>query len=255
MICDLHHATAGPDDAPPLVLMGSLGTTLEMWDPQVARLSDRLRLISIDHRGHGRSPAPAGPYSIEELGGDILDLLDRLELERVSFCGLSLGGIVGMWLGVNAPGQIERLVLLCTAAHLPPASAWRKRAAIVRAKGSPEVLADAVVEAWFTRPWAEANSGLIAEYRSMVAATPAEGYASCCEAIADVDLRGDLARIEAPTLVIAGAQDPAAPPECGREIADGIPRARLELLDPAAHLASVERAGVVSDLIAAHVTL
>jgi 3-oxoadipate enol-lactonase len=154
-----------------------------------------------------------------------------------------------MWLAANAPERIDRLVVICTAAHLPPRSAWLKRAALVRAKGV-EALADAVVEAWFTPA---ADPALGSDYRRMVAGTPSEAYAGCCEAIAQVDLRPDLARIEAPTLVIAGAQDTAAPPEHGREIAERIRGARYELLDPAAHLASVERAAEVNDLIAAHV--
>jgi 3-oxoadipate enol-lactonase len=231
------------------VLVGSLGTTTAMWDPQVAALSDRLRLIPVDLRGHGRSPAPTGPNTIEALGRDVLGHLDELGLERVSFCGLSLGGMLGIWLAANAPERIERLVLICTAAYLPPPSVWLKRAALVRAKGV-EALADAVVQAGFTPG---ADPALRTEYRAMVAGTPAEAYAGCCEAIAHVDLRQDLAGIEAPTLVIAGAQDAAAPPEFGREIADGIAGARYELVDPAAHLASVERAAEVNELIAAHV--
>jgi 3-oxoadipate enol-lactonase len=219
-----------------------------MWQPQVIDLSDRWRLIPVDHRGHGGSPVPRGPYSIEELAGDVLAALDHRGVERVSFCGLSLGGMVGMWLAANAPERIERLVLICTAAHLPPPSLWLKRAAIVRRRGV-EALADAVVEAWFTP---EADPTLSAEYRAMVTGTPAEAYAGCCEAIAQLDLRGDLARIEAPTLVIAGAQDTAAPPGYGREIAEGIRGARYQHLEPGAHLASVERAHEVSDLIAAH---
>jgi 3-oxoadipate enol-lactonase len=252
MTCELHHAISGAEDRAPLVLAGSLGTSLQMWDPQVAALSERLRLIAIDHRGHGRSPVPSGPYRLEDLSGDLLGLLDRLGLKRVSFCGLSLGGMVGLWLAANAPARIDRLVVICSAAHLPPADRWNKRAAVVRAAGSPKVIADAVVEAWFTRAWAAARPELVADYRRMVAGTPAEGYAACCEAIAGVDLRSNLANIKAPTLVIAGAHDLAAPPEHGREIADGIAGARLEILD-AAHLASVERAEKVSQLIAAHV--
>jgi len=235
----------------PLVLVGSLGTTAAMWQPQIDGLPEWLRPIPIDLRGHGTQPAPKGPYTIEGLAGDVLADLDRLGLGRVSFCGLSLGGIVGMWLAANAQERIERLVLICTSAHLPPASVWHKRAALVRAAGSPEVLADAVVEAWFTRAWAEANPDLVADHRAMVARTPAEGYAGCCEAIAGADLRADLARIEAPTLVITGARDTAAPPEHQRGIAEGVAAARLEVLD-AAHLASVERAQEVNDLIVAH---
>src|ERR1039457_4997380 len=122
--CELYHETTGRDDAPPLVLGSSLGTTLEMWDPQIGALATRLKVIRFDYRGHGRSPVPSGPYTIEQLGGDVLALLDRLGIERFSYCGLSLGGMVGMWLAINAPARILRLVLVCTSAHMPPASAW-----------------------------------------------------------------------------------------------------------------------------------
>lgn len=216
-------------------------------------LSGRLRLIPIDNRGHGDAPVPPGPYTIEELGRDVLALLDRMELERASFCGLSLGGMVGQWLGANAADRIDRLVLVCTAAHLPPASKWSKRAYAVRAAGSTEVIADEVVEAWFTPGWAQAHPLQVNAYRRMLVDTPVEGYAGCCEAIADFDLRAELPNIEAPTLVISAGRDGATPPKYGREIADGIPGARFELLEVGAHLASVERADLLSGLIAAHV--
>jgi 3-oxoadipate enol-lactonase len=248
----LHHRADGPDDAPVLLLGGSLGTTLAMFKPQVQALSDRLRLIRFDHRGHGGSPVRPGPYTIEELGRDVLALLDRLDLERVSYCGLSLGGMVGMWLAANAPERIERLVLICTAPCLPPAAAWFERAAVVRNAGTPEAVADAVLGRWFTAGYAAAHPDVVARHRAMIASTPAEGYAGCCEAIAVLDLRPALERIAAPTLVIAGAQDPTVTPERAEGLAAAIPDARLEVLDPAAHLASVERAEQVSELIARH---
>jgi 3-oxoadipate enol-lactonase len=248
----LHHRLEGPEDGLPLLLGGSLGTTLDMWQPQVRALSSRLRMIPFDHRGHGGSPVPPGPYSIEELGRDVLALLDRLELGRASYCGLSIGGMVGIWLAASAPERIERLVLICTAAYLPPASNWAERAAAVRAADTPEVVADTVVERWFTPAFAAACPEAVARHRAMIAATPAEGYAACCEAIAAMDLRSALARIAAPTLVVAGAQDPSTPPEYGREIAAGIAGARFELLDPCAHLANVERADEVNRLLEQH---
>ena len=248
----LHSERSGPDDAPVLVLGGSLGTTLAMWDPQVARLADRRRIVRYDHRGHGGSPAPLGPYAIDELGRDVLDLLDGLGCARASYCGLSLGAMVGMWLAANAPERIERLVLLCTSAHLPPPSAYRDRAATVRAAGTPEVVADAVLARWLTPAWAQENPGPAAWLREMFSQVSAEGYAGCCEAIAALDLRADLKRISAPTLVVAGAEDPATPPAHAELIAAGVPGARLVVLERAAHLASVERADAVSDLIADH---
>ncbi len=250
--CALHHELSGSPDGPPLLLLGSLGTTLAMWEPQRLALSRRWRLIRADHRGHGGSPVPDGPYAIEDLGGDALALLDALGVRRASYCGLSLGGMIGMWLAAQAPERIDRLVLLCTSAHPPNAGAYLERAAAVRAAGSPRVVADGVVERWFTPAFAEEHPDVVAAHRAMIAATPAEGYAGCCEAIAALDLRDDLARIAAPTLVIAGADDPATPPEEGRAIAAAIAEAHLEVVPDARHLASVQQAAIVNRLIADH---
>lgn len=251
-VCELHYEREGAADAPVLVLGSSLGTTLEMWDPQVPELGAGHDLVRFDHRGHGRSPVTSGPYSIDDLGTDVLNLLDVMELPRVSYCGLSLGGMVGMWLAINAPERIDRLVLLCTSAHLPPASGWHERAATVRLAGSSEPIADAVLGRWFTEPFKREHPDVVARHRRMVADTPPEGYAACCEAIAALDLRDRLPRIVAPTLVIGAEQDPSTPPEHQRAIAAAVPGARLEILDPCAHLASVERADLVSILIAEH---
>ena len=247
----LHSEIAGPADAPVLVMGSSLGTSLEMWDPQLA-LAERLRLVRHDHRGHGRSPVPPEPYEIEDLGRDVVALLDALEIERASYCGLSIGGMVGMWLGANAPERIDRLVLICTSAHLPPAEGWAERAANVREAGTVEVVADAVVARWLTPAYADAHPELVAELRAMLVATDPDGYAACCGAIERMDLRDQLARISAPTLVISGADDEATPPEHQQLIAGSIPGARLATVAPAAHLAAVERPAEVNALIAAH---
>ncbi|MGH2856691.1 MAG: 3-oxoadipate enol-lactonase [Solirubrobacteraceae bacterium] len=249
---EVHHEAHGPAGAPALLLAGSLGTTLGMWEPQIGPLSERLRVIAFDHRGHGRSPVPSGPYSIAELGGDVLALMDALKLERAAFCGLSIGGMVGQWLAINASERIEQLILICTSSHLPPASAWRERAAAVRDAGTPAVVADAVVARWFTPEWAEAHPDLVAAHREMICCTSSEGYASCCDAIAELDLRAGLASVAAPTLVLAGEQDNSIPASHGEAIAAAIPGARFERLEPAAHLASVERADEVTALITEH---
>jgi 3-oxoadipate enol-lactonase len=242
----LHHAIDGPADGPVVVLGGSLGTTVDMWRPQLPALAGRYRVVRYDHRGHGKSPVPPGPYAIAQLGGDVLDLLDTLELDRVGYCGLSLGGMVGMWLAAHAPDRISRLVLLCTAAHLPEDLGYRARATLVRDQGL-DGIADAVVGRWFTPAFADASP-----YRAMLVGTPPEGYAGCCVAIADLDLRADLPAITAPTLVVAGADDPAIPPPYAVEIARGIPGSRLEIVPGAAHLANVERPEAVTRLIVEH---
>ncbi|MEV6924947.1 3-oxoadipate enol-lactonase [Dactylosporangium sp. NPDC051485] len=249
----LFQRTTGPLGAPFLLLGGSLGSNLDMWRPQLPRFGDRLRVVRFDHRGHGGSPVPAGPYRIEDLGRDVLALLDRLGIERTSYCGLSLGGMVGMWLAANAPERIDRLVLICTAAHLPPADGWLARAQQVRAGGMAPV-ADAVLGRWFTPRFRAALPARVAPYRAMIAACPAEGYAAGCEAIAAMDLREDLRRICAPTLVIAGADDPASPPEHGERIHEGIRGSRLVVLPNAAHLANVEQPETIAQLINDHVT-
>jgi 3-oxoadipate enol-lactonase len=245
------HQSFGPPDARPLLLGSSLGTDVGMWDGQLP-LSESLHLIAFAHRGHGGSPAPPGPYEIANLGADVLGLMDELGLEQASYCGLSLGGMIGMWLAANAPERIERLVLICTAAHVPNGSVYAERAVLVREEASTETVADGVVARWLTPDFAAAHPDLRAALRSMVTATDPEGYAGCCEAIAAMDLRDELGRIEAPALVISGADDPATPVELQEAIARAIPGARHEVVGPAAHLAAVEQAERVNELIGEH---
>lgn len=247
----LHHEIIGPEGAPVLLMGESLGTNLRMWDRQLP-LADHFRLVRFDHRGQGASPAPPGPYEIADLASDVIQLLDRLGCERAHYCGLSLGGMVGMWLGANAREQIDRLVLMCTAAYMPPASMWEERIAVVSRAGSVEPLADAVLARWLTPGFAAAHPELRASLRAMLADAPADGYAACCGAIARMDLRPELASIEAPTLVISGGGDLATPPEQQRLIARAIPAARHETVTPAAHLAAVEQPESVNRLILEH---
>ncbi len=248
---ELAHDVHGPADAPVVILGSSIGSTRDMWERALPVLAERFRVVRYDARGHGASPVPDGPYAISDLAGDVLALADRLGVERFSFAGLSLGGMTGMWLGAHAPERIERLVLLCTVPHYEDAAAWRERAALVRAEGSGAV-ADASMARWFTDGFRAAEPATVAAFRAGLAATPAEGYAACCEALAVLDLRADLAAITAPTLVIAGREDAAAPPEAMRAIADGIAGAGFEILSPAAHLAAVERHETVAPLILDH---
>jgi 3-oxoadipate enol-lactonase len=242
---DLHYQVAGPANAPVLVLSHALGLSLAMWDPQIQRLSEHLRVLRYDHRGHGGSPVSPGPYTIEELGRDLLHLLDRLGLDRVSFCGLSLGGMVGMWLGANAPHRIDRLVLCCTAARMRRPDDFAARARQVRQDGMASI-ADALVGRWFTPAFTAGHPDTIAWVRSMLLATPVEGYAGGCEAIAQMDLRDDLSQIQAPTRVIAAAEDHSTPPEQGREIAQRIAGAEFVLVPNASHLANLEQPEAVT---------
>ncbi|MEU4830231.1 3-oxoadipate enol-lactonase [Streptosporangium sp. NPDC023615] len=235
----LHHEIEGRPDAPPVVLSGSLGTTLRMWDPQMEALTSRFRVVRLDHPGHGGSPE-GGDGSIADLGRGVLDALDRLGLSRVSFAGLSLGGMIGMWLAAHAPERIDRLALLCTSAKLGTPASWAERASAVREAGTAS-LAETVAARWFTPGHTGAEP-----YVRMLGEVSAAGYAACCEAIGAMDLRPDLRLITAPTLVLAGAEDPATPPAHAELIAAGVPGSRLVVVDGAAHLASAERPKTVT---------
>jgi 3-oxoadipate enol-lactonase len=247
----VHAEVEGPDHAPVVVLAPSLGTTLAMWRPQVRELSRHFRVVRYDHRGHGRSPVPTGPYDLDDLAGDVLRLLDDLGVRTAHVCGLSLGGMTAMRLATVASERLGRLALLCTSARLGPAAAWAERAATVRANGAAAV-ADAVVGRWFTPAWAAAHPDAVSEMRAMLVATAPEGYASCCEAIARMDLLDDLVGLRVPTLVVGASEDPATPPEHARAIAERIRGARLEILSPAAHLVNVEQPEAVTRLLLAH---
>ena len=231
----LHHRFDGPEDAPVLVLSNSIGTRVELWDAQLPAFAGRFRVLRYDQLGHGRSEVPPGPYSVELLGRELLALLDELGVRRFSYCGLSLGGAVGMWLGANAGDRLDRLVLAGTSAYFGPPERWIERAELVRAEGM-EPVADATMERWFTPAF-----GGTSAFRQTFVSTPPEGYAACCEALRDWDFRGGLGSISAPTLVLVGADDPATPPEAAQLIADGIPGARVTVLPAAAHLLNVER--------------
>jgi 3-oxoadipate enol-lactonase len=245
------HRLDGPDDAPVLVLPNSLGTTRALWEPQLEPFSRAFRLLRYEQRGHGESPAPPGPYTMAELAGDALALLDELGLERVSWLGLSLGGMVGMWLGAHAPDRIGSLVLACTSARVGAPDAYRDRAALVREQGI-EPVADAVVGRWFTAETMRDRPELPARFREMLISTATEGYAGCCEALAGWDFAAELGRIPVPTLVLAGAEDEATPAGDTDLLAERIPEARLVVLAGAAHLANVERPAEFAAAALAH---
>lgn len=248
----LHVTDEGPRDAPALVLLCSLGSTVDMWAPQRRDLAVEHRVITVDTRGHGASPVPDGPYSVAELADDVLETLDGFDVARASFAGVSLGGAIGQAIALGVPERVASLALVCTSARFGDPQPWQERAATVRADGTGAI-ADAVVARWFTEAYAEAAPAVRNAMRDMIAATPAEGYAACCDAIAGWDSRSRLADIAAPTLVVSGEHDPATPPEHGQVLADGIPGARFEVVADAAHLASYQRPEIVTPLLAEHV--
>jgi 3-oxoadipate enol-lactonase len=247
---EVSHTVAGPEDAPVVVLSNSLGATRAMWDPQLPALAERYRVVSYDTRGHGASPAPAGPYTLDDLVDDVLALLDRVGAERAHVVGLSLGGMTALRLAAREPQRVHRLAVLCSSAKTEP-QGFLDRAAAVRADGTAPI-AEAVVSRWLTPPYAAGHPDLVARLQAMIVGCDDEGYAACAEVVAGVDLRDDLGRITAPTLVVSGAEDQALPPAHQQAIADGIGGAELLTVSPGAHLANLEQPLQVSGALLGH---
>lgn len=237
--CRIAYRFDGPEDAPVLLLSNSLGTTMEMWAPQMAAFTRRFRVLRYDSRGHGQSGSPAGGYSMDRLGRDAVQLLDALNLETVDFCGLSKGGMVGQWLGVRAPERIRKLILANTSAYMGPPSGWQSRIEGVLENGMAP-LAEASIARWFTPDFPSAAPDAVAPIRAMLTACDPAGYAGCCAAIRDMDQRPTAPLIQPRTLVIAGARDPSTSVADGRWLADTVKDGRLVEID-AAHLSNVEQ--------------
>ena len=237
--CPINVEVEGPQGAPVLMLSNSLGTTLHMWDAQVAPFTQHFRLVRYDRRGHGKSGVPKGPYTMERLGRDVLAVLDGLGVKKFNWCGLSMGGMVGQWLGANAPERVERLVLTNTSSFFPDKNGWNERLKLVEEKGIAAFAAPNMAR-WFTKGFLEREPQKVAGIQAMFAATPLEGYLACGAAVRDMDHRDLLPRIKAPTLVIAGKHDGATPPEANEYISSHIPGAKFALVD-AAHLSNIEQ--------------
>lgn len=250
---NLDHRIDGAETGPALVLSNSIGTTMDLWDAQIPPLGQRFRVVRYDHPGHGRSEVPDEPVTVESLARGVVELLDRLELERVSFCGLSLGGMVGMALALEAPERVDRLALACTAAYLGPPESWHERARIVRSQGTGAV-AKRVVGRWFSDGFRETSPDTVARFLAGLGGIRADGYAACCEAIAAWDARATLGAIRVPTLVIAGAEDVATPPADAASLAGSIPGAKLAVLPGAGHLANVEQPELFTEALLGHLT-
>lgn len=230
----------GAEDLPVLILSNSIGTSYHMWDGEVDALSQHFRVLRFDTRGHGQSGVPAGAYSLDRLGRDVLELMDALGVQRAHFLGLSLGGFIGQWLGIHAPERIDRLILSNTAAQLGPASVFDERIAAVRAAADMRETAEGFLANWFPRHMLDAGGPVIDKFRAMLLATDREGLAGLFAAVRDADLRRTVRLIESPTLVIAGRDDTVTSAQHGADIAAAIPGARLLML-PTVHLSNIER--------------
>jgi 3-oxoadipate enol-lactonase len=237
--CPIHVEIEGPEHAPVLMLSNSLGTDLAMWAPQVEPFTRHFRLVRYDRRGHGKSGVTPGPYTMDRLGRDALAIMDGLGLAKVNWCGLSMGGMVGQWLGAHAPERIGKLVLANTSSYYAVKDPWNDRIKAVRAGGVAAV-AEQVLARWFTDEFREREPATIARLKAMMLATPVDGYIACCEAVRDMDHRDILPKIGAPTLVIVGRYDAATPIQAGEFIRSRIPRASLTVLE-AAHISNIEQ--------------
>ncbi|WEK41987.1 MAG: 3-oxoadipate enol-lactonase [Candidatus Sphingomonas colombiensis] len=235
--CRIFWQTAGDRDLPALLLANSLGTNLTMWDDQIAAWSKHRFVIRYDMRGHGRSDVTPIGFGIERLGADALAVLDHLGIQQCDFVGLSLGGMVGQWLGLSAPARVRHLVLANTSAYMGPPESWDSRIALVKSSGMAAI-ASAVVERWFT-PEFQARSAEPQRILGMLLDTDPIGYTAACAAIRDMDQRGSVGAISLPTLVIGGSRDPATPPDQATFLANAIQHAQLRMLDTA-HLSNIE---------------
>jgi 3-oxoadipate enol-lactonase len=238
-LVEIHYEVRGAAEAPALLLLHSLGADLGMWDPQMPDFLQRHRVVRYDVRGHGRSGVGAAECSIKTLAQDAMAVLDAARIVKAHWCGLSLGGMTAMWAASHQPERVARLVLCNTSAHLPPAAQWRARMELVRREGM-RAIAPAVIERWFTAGFRSSQPEKVARIEGVLEATPPEGYAAACGAIAEMNQLNDIRGIAAPTLVICGAEDPATPLAHSKALCDAIADSRLVVL-PAAHLSNVER--------------
>jgi 3-oxoadipate enol-lactonase len=245
--CPINVEIEGPDKAPVLLFSNSLGTNLHMWDEQAKHLAKRFRVVRYDQRGHGKSGAPKTAYTLERLGKDAVAILDGLKIERAHFCGLSMGGFTGMWLGRLAPKRIGKLILSNTAAKIGDPIIWNGRIQTVLGKGMGAIV-EGVLERWFTKAFREKEPQAVARVREMLMTTPPQGYAGCSAAIRDMDQRWDIGAIALPTLVIAGEHDPATTMKDGELIASRIAGSKFVKLN-AAHLSNIEQGKQYTDTI------
>ena len=243
----INYQTFGDAAKPALVFSNSLGTNFKMWQPQIDFFQQDFFVICYDTRGHGASSAPQGPYSIDQLGQDVVNLLDHLNIEKAAFCGISMGGLTGQWLAINRPERFNQVVVCNTAAKIGQEQAWNDRAALVREQGL-QPIASTAASRWFTEPFIQSNTAVVESLSNDLGAGSPEGYASCCEALAKADLREQLKNITVPTLVVAGLQDPVTTIADGEYMVEHIPNSQLFKID-ASHISNIEQPRVFNYIL------
>jgi 3-oxoadipate enol-lactonase len=250
--CLLNVSIEGRDGGPTLMLSNSLGCTLQMWEPQMQALRQVFRVIRYDRRGHGKSGVPPGPYSMERFGRDALAILDHFNIHKTHWCGLSMGGMVGQWLGAHAPERFAKIILANTACYYADPTNWLSRINAVK-QGGIAAVADTVIATWLSADFRERQPQIAARMKAMLVASPVAGYLACCEALSTLDQRALLPKIKSPTLVIAGRHDMATPIAAGELIRSKIPGASLTILD-AAHISNVEQPDAFTDAVVGFLT-
>lgn len=249
--CPIHVAVDGRDSGPTVMFSSSLGTTIDMWKPQLAALGSEFRVVRYDRRGHGRS-GTAGPYSFERFGRDAIAILDALNIRTAHWCGLSMGGMVGQWLGAHASDRFGKIVLANTTCHFADPSRFQDRINAVTQNGMASI-ADTVMASWFTEDFREREPAAVADVRRMFIATPLEGYVGCCEALSRLDQRDLLPRISRPVLIVAGRHDASTTVEQAEFMRKSIPKANMTLLD-SAHLSNIEQSYAFNEALIGFLT-
>ncbi|MDV2467454.1 3-oxoadipate enol-lactonase [Acinetobacter chinensis] len=244
---EINYQTFGDENNPAIVFSNSLGTKFTMWQPQIDTLQNDFYVICYDTRGHGQSSAPQGPYTIDQLGQDVINLLDHLNIKKASFCGISMGGLTGQWLAIHKPEYFNHVIVCNTAAKIGQEQAWNERAALVREQGLQPIAATAASR-WFTERFIQSQAAIVQSLSNDLAAGSAEGYASCCEALAKADLREELKNISVPVLVIAGLQDPITTVTDGQFMVDRIPYSQLAEIN-ASHISNIEQPEAFNDIL------
>ena len=245
--CPINVQVEGPEGAPVLMLSNSLGTNLHMWDDQAGEWAKHFRLVRYDRRGHGKSGVTPGPYSMEQLGRDVLAVLDALKIKKANWCGLSMGGMVGQWLGANAPERFEKMVFSNNTSYYADKTPWNDRIKVVTEKGLGFIVSGNM-ERWFTKPFRDSHPDAIKRMTEMFLATPLEGYLACGAAVRDMDHRELLPKIKLPVLIIAGKHDPATNVEAAEYMKGRIPNSKLTILD-AAHIANIEQPKLYTETV------
>ena len=235
----INYQTFGDASKPALVFSNSLGTKYSMWQPQIEHFQQDYYVICYDTRGHSASSSPLGPYSLEQLGQDVVNLLDHLNIAKAAFCGISMGGLTGQWLAIHKPERFNHVIVCNTAAKIGQEQAWQDRAALVREQGLAPIAATAASR-WFTNPFIQSNPAVVAELSNDLGAGSPEGYANCCEALAKADVREQLSSIQIPVLIIAGQQDPVTTVADGQFMQQRIANSKLFEIN-ASHISNIEQ--------------